>query len=390
MPSRCVVFDGLAVVTGGQVTRARAFVPRLRRYDPHSKIVILKTGSDWLPTGNESDMDIIEVSLPRDRFRAVGRMVWQNVSLPRLLRHVGADVYLTFSHYLPSTIPAGLSTIMGVANIAPFSDLAMRAEGSLAGKLRLRVLRKTILSSARRAHHVIALSGAMKNELVREGIDENKVVVIPNGVEPLVAHDVSGGVSRHGIQGEFLLYVSHFYRYKNFARLISAYACLSPELRDRFKLVLVGRPIDRRYHEEIDALVRALRLHDHVIIIPGLAEHELSAFYRCARAFVFPSLAENSPHALLEAMVHGVPILASHIPPMPEFGGDAVRYMDPLDVEAMAKEITALLDSPTDMEEMGLRARTRAQSFTWDRFTAAVVDLYHRHVPHNPSSLSVA
>ncbi len=390
MAPRCVVFDGLAVITGGQVTRAKAFLQRLRKYDPHSKVIVLNTYGDWVPTGCQSDIEIIEVSLPRARFRAAGRMVWQNFCLPRLLDRVGAEVYLTFSHYLPPTIPVRLLTIMGVSNFAPFSDLAMRAEVSMPGKLRLRMLRKTILGSAQRAHHVIALSGALKKELVREGIDENKVVVIPNGVEQPAADDVSGGVSRHGIRGEFLLYVSHFYRYKNFERLVKAYAFLSPELRRRFTLVLVGRPFDRRYCDEIETLVRELKLRDHVVIIPGLPDHELSAFYKNARLFLFPSLAENSPNALLEAMVHGIPTLASRIPPMPEFGGSAVRYMDPLDVEAMTKEITALLDSPTDMEVMGQRARAQAQSFTWDHFTAAVVDLYHRGMPHKPSGLSVA
>ena len=93
---------------------------------------------------------------------------------------------------------------------------------------------------------------------------------------------------------------------------------------------------------------------------------------------MFPSLAENSPNILLEAMACGVPVLASQIAPMPEFGQEAVRYVDPLDVESMTKEITVLLADPEARESLGQRARVQARRYTWDDFTAKVVGLYDR------------
>jgi glycosyltransferase involved in cell wall biosynthesis len=309
-------------------------------------------------------------------------MLWQNLRMPGLLKKLDAAVYLSFSHYLPVTMPSAVMTIMGVANFAPFSELAKQAEVTSKGKLRLAMLKRTILSSANRARWVIALSGALRRELVTCGVDTRKIVVIPNGVEVPgrldTAFDGGGEINQCGVSGEFLLYVSHFYRYKNFERLIKAYAGLSPGLRDRFALVLVGEPHDKEYYREVAALIEALRMRNRVVIIPGLPSRDLVSLYRAASVFVFPSLAENSPNILLEAMAHGAPAIVSHIEPMPEFGQDAVRYVDPLDIEAMTKEITALLADPEARESLGHRAWVQAGRFTWDDFTAKVVGLYNR------------
>ena len=382
MAQRCVVLDGLAVITGGQVTRATAFLQRFRKYDSLSRLVVLRSQGDWIPTEERLGLEVIDVSMPRGSFRAVGRMLWQNLRLPGLLKRLDADVYLSFSHYLPVTMPSGVMTIMGVANFAPFSELAKQAEITLQGKLRLMTLKRTILNSAKRSKHVIALSGALRKELIRLGVDAEKVVVIPNGVEQ-PAHtneqvDGRGEVSRFGVPGEFLLYVSHFYRYKNFERLIRAYAGLSHELRNQFSLVLIGEPHDKEYYMEVETLIDLLGMRGRVVIVPGLPSRDLVVFYRTASLFVFPSLVENSPNILLEAMASGAPVLASQIEPMPEFGQEAVRYVDPLDIESMTKKIAVLLTDPEARESLGQQARVQARRFTWDDFTAKVVSLYGR------------
>jgi glycosyltransferase involved in cell wall biosynthesis len=379
MSSRCVVFDGLAVITGGQVTRAKAFLRRFRMYDPQSRLIVLKSCDGWLEPDDKSEIEVIAVSLPQARGRAVGRMLWQNMLLPRFLKSVGADIYLSFSHYLPYTMPRGVTTIMGIANYAPFSELAKQAEVSLSGRLRLTMLKATILRSAKQAHKVIALSEALRRTLLLCGIQASKVAVIPNGVEqslPTALTSDREQLAAYGIHGPFLLSVSHFYRYKNFERLIQAYAGLSEELRGGLPLVLIGEPHDRSYFQEIRRLITDRNLVNNVIVIPGLPGDRLSAFYRAATLFLFFSLVENSPNILLEAMSHGAPILASGIQPMPEFGQDAVRYVDPLDVPAMTLEMTALLNDAPAREALAKRAPAQAAHFNWDDFTAKVVSLY--------------
>lgn len=374
-----LLLDFLAARTGGQLTRARAFLGRVREHDPDTRLHILHSNGALGFVDGRSDLVVDELAFAEPGV-ALRRVAWQNLHLPALLARTGAGAYLTFSHDLPLRFPARVPAIVGVSNLAPFSADARAAEARLAARLRLDLLARTIVSSARRARCVIALSETCRGMLVERGVDAAKIEVIPNGVDVVPgirsADERARLLAGHGIAGDYLLYVSHFYRYKNFERLVEAFAALPPGRRAGLQLVLVGRPWDADYHREVAGLAARLGVAGSTRIIPGAGGEELSTLYEAARLFVFPSLIENSPNILLEAMAHGVPVIASDIAPMPEFGGDAIGYFDALSAGSMRAAIEQALDDPRPRAAIAERVRARAALFTWDRFTGRVVALY--------------
>jgi glycosyltransferase involved in cell wall biosynthesis len=374
-----LLLDFLAARTGGQLTRARAFLGRVREHDPDTRLHVLHSNGalDFLDARNDLEVDELAFAEPGVALR---RVAWQNLHLTALLERTGAGAYLTFSHDLPLRFPARVPAIVGVSNLAPFSPDARAAEARMLARLRLDLLAHTIVSSARRARCVIALSEACRGMLVERGVDAGKIEVIPNGVDVLPGLEAPEARRRllagFGITGDYLLYVSHFYRYKNFERLVEAFAALEPGRRAGLQLVLVGKPWDTDYHREVADLATRLGVAGSTRIIPGAGGVELSTLYAAARLFVFPSLIENSPNILLEAMAHGVPVVASAIAPMPEFGGEAIGYFDALSADSMRAAIEQALDDPQPRAAVAARMRARAALFTWDRFTERVVALY--------------
>lgn len=377
--SRTLLLDFLAARTGGQLTRARAFLGRVRTHDPDTRLHVLHADGALGFVDDRRDLVVDELHFAAPGV-ALRRIAWQNLRLPALLRSTGADAYLTFSHDLPSRFPETVPTIVGVANLAPFSADARAAETRMAARLRLDLLARTIVSSARRARCVIALSETCRGVLVDRGIDAGKIEVIPNGVDVLPGIEDPAARARllaeHGITGDYLLYVSHFYRYKNFERLVQAFAGIAPARRAGLQLVLVGKPWDADYHRAVTLLAERLGVAGSTRIIPGASGVELSTLYASARLFVFPSLIENSPNILLEAMAHGVPVIASDVAPMPEFGGDAIGYFDAGSADSMRAAIERALEDPEPRESIARRTRAQAALFTWDRFTERVVALY--------------
>lgn len=383
MRDRTLVLDSLAGGTGGQITRLRAFLERFRQHDANTRLVVLEENGGaarLFPGRNDIEFAGFENRWPAGYARVLKRILWQNTRLPSIVRSLGATTYLSFSHDLPSRLPAGIASVVGVSNLAPFSKEARDAEVRAGAKLRLALLRRRILSSCRRATRVIALSDTCRAILVRHGVDAAKIAVIPNGVEP-PREPARDEQDRHlaawSIRRPYLLYVSHFYRYKNFERLVAAYASLPAAMRDGHDLVLAGAPYDRGYHDEIVGLARRLGVARQVIVIPGAGDDGLATLYlRCA-LFVFPSLIENSPNILLEAMAAGAPVLAGNIAPMPEFGADAVDYFDPLSPASIAETIVRALSDPGRLAALRARGRERAQRYSWDEFTRRVVGLCH-------------
>ena len=322
---------------------------------------------------------VIDVPIGLGRLKPIRRTLWENLALPKITRKHGTNIYLTFSHYLPQKLDGLIPSVVGVSNLAPFSSDAWKAE-AWPIRFKMEVLRRSILNSARRASRVLALSAKCRDVLVQHGIPDDKISITPNGVEPNWAKVIptTGFVRQSGIVRPYVLYVSHFHRYKNHARLLNAYARLSADIRKAHQLILAGKPEDQSYYQEVTNLIQKLGLSNEAIVLPGVNDDCLREIYQGASLFVFPSLIENSPNILLEAMMAGAPVAASSLSPMPEFGGDAAEYFDALDTASISRSIESLLRNPVQRAEMRERSRARALKYSWDKFVANVVDICQR------------
>jgi glycosyltransferase involved in cell wall biosynthesis len=101
-------------------------------------------------------------------------------------------------------------------------------------------------------------------------------------------------------------------------------------------------------------------------------DERLDALMRGADVLVHPSLYEGFGLVVLEAMARGVPVAAADATALPETGGDAAVYFDPLDPAAIARGIREALQARADL---AARGRARAARFSWRRTadeTAAV------------------
>jgi glycosyltransferase involved in cell wall biosynthesis len=104
--------------------------------------------------------------------------------------------------------------------------------------------------------------------------------------------------------------------------------------------------------------------------LPGAVAH-VGELLRQARVFTLPSRMDNLPMALLEAMANGVPVVATRVGGVPEAVGEgpeaAGTLVPPGDAPALAHALRPYLVDPAWAQEVGLRARRRAE----ERFGAA-------------------
>lgn len=378
---RTVLINLLSVRAGGQITRAKAFMNRIRQFDPESRVIVLQEASlQNLFDCAAHDIEIVKVRFMIRGAIALQRMAWENAAMPGLMVRMGVDTYITFSHYLPYRFPKSVYSIVAVSNLAPFSKAALSAE-SFAKNVKMFLQKISILSSVGRASAVVALSRTCKNVLVQNGVDSNNIAVIPNGVSQNPDTHVSGGkvVRKSNIDRQYILYVSHFHRYKNHLRLVNAFSSLSEHNRSSFQLVLVGGIFDKKYFREVVSKIDSSGMMGEIVVIPGLYARELSEVYSRATLFVFPSLIENCPNILLEAMSYGLPILSGSLDPMPEFCGEAAMYFDPLSVSDLKEKLECCLTNKEARDLMAAKARARSSNYSWDSFTEEVTSIYLRH-----------
>ncbi|MBW6526769.1 glycosyltransferase family 4 protein [Sphingomonas sp. RHCKR7] len=181
-------------------------------------------------------------------------------------------------------------------------------------------------------------------------------------------------------QGYFL-YFGAIEPKKNIGRLIEAYLSLGTDT----PLVIVA---GRAWQSEAELVLlpraddlgspRHTHLERRVIQIDYLPRHLLMRLLRGARALAFPSLYEGFGLPVHEAMLLGVPVLASTTGALREVAGGAALLVDPYDVDAIAAGLRALDDDPTRRADLAARGRRQAALFSAERYAAALDSLYAR------------
>jgi len=169
---------------------------------------------------------------------------------------------------------------------------------------------------------------------------------------------------------EMLLSVGNLETRKNLINALRALALL-PE---RYRLVMVGG--DGYGAEAIHSFIEEHGLERRVARLGFVPAERLPVLYDSASALLFPSLEEGFGFPVLEAMAHGLPVVTSNSSSLPEVGGDAALYADPLDVEAIACQCTRAVEDQEVRRELIEKGRARARQFTWRRAAEAVLRVY--------------
>ena len=243
----------------------------------------------------------------------------------------------------------------------------------------IRVLSSNIPRSIHKSAHVITDSANARGQIIEHyGVAESKITAIPigpgAGAQPIELEEARTQLKTIGLEPErpYLLAVGNLQPRKNLIRLVEAYERIAD--RHDVDLVIVG-PRHYRASEVVDA---AARLASRIHFTGYIGDRQLAASYRCATAFVFPSLYEGFGLPAIEAMSHGVPIACSNAGALPEVCGDAAVLFDPTSTESIAGAIERVLDDSalrTALSDAGLQ---RARSFSWAKTAALTVDVYRK------------
>jgi glycosyltransferase involved in cell wall biosynthesis len=305
--------------------------------------------------------DLLAALPARDdlRFRALTgsapgpELVFEQLVLPLRLRRVRADLVHAPNCFLPLVRHCpGVVTIHDLAFEAFPEDFSARTGWKY---------RTFTPRAARSAERVICVSGATARDVAeRYRVDEAKLRVVPNAPSlPLGDAPVPAG-------GPYLLAVGDLRPKKNLRRLVEAHARLRAEGLEH-RLVLAGADAGEG---------AALAQRPGVELTGYVSDARLDALLRGADALVHPSLYEGFGLVVVEAMARGVPVALARATALPETGGDAAEYFEPLDVGDMAAAIRRVVGDRARHAELARRGRERAATLSWASTAALTVAVY--------------
>lgn len=129
---------------------------------------------------------------------------------------------------------------------------------------------------------------------------------------------------------------------------------------------------------DLEAMCGHLGLTDAVQFSGRLDNERMAGLYQSATLMLNPSLADNMPISLLEAMASGVPIVSTNVGGIPYLTRDGVTALlvPPGNPRAMAEAALRIIDDTrfaTQLREAGL---TEVQQYTWDHVRGRLFDVY--------------
>jgi glycosyltransferase involved in cell wall biosynthesis len=228
-----------------------------------------------------------------------------------------------------------------------------------------------------RASHVICISESTRRDLLEIlGTQPEKVTTIHLAYEeytPAYFHQFA--VPNPSTPLPFILYVGNRNGYKNFNRLLEAFAT-SPELYTQFDIVCFG---GEKLNAKEYRFIKRLKMENHIRYFSG-TDQILGQLYRKASVFVCSSLYEGFGLPSLEAMAHGCPVVASNTSSLPEIIGNAGAFFDPVDTGSIRETLRAVLFSDAMRKELINKGYMRLSHFSWKKCAEQTLEVYRQFV----------
>jgi glycosyltransferase involved in cell wall biosynthesis len=235
---------------------------------------------------------------------------------------------------------------------------------------------------------VVVVSQPLKDELIGRGVESDKILVNPNGVDPEKyepAVDGSGIRRAYNLSGENVVigFIGTFGPWHGAEVLVEAFGSLIqayPPYRDRLRLLMIG---DGVRMAQVQDSVTKFSLED-ICILTGLVDQDEGPAHLAACDILASPHVPNpdgtpffgSPIKLFEYMAMGKGIVASDLEQIGEVleHGSTAWLVKPSHSESLMLGLKTLIDDKKLRHKLGLAARREAvANYTWHEHTKRII-----------------
>jgi glycosyltransferase involved in cell wall biosynthesis len=208
--------------------------------------------------------------------------------------------------------------------------------------------------AAERSDLIIAVSEFTAGQVEQLlGVERTRIRVIPHGVH------VPDKVTTRTAE-KLVLTVGAVQKRKNIAHLVKAFE----RMPEGWRLAIAGANTGFGAADELRAVEESPR-RSEIDVLGYVRTAQLNDLYCRAGIFAFPSLDEGFGMPVLDAMAHGIPVVASNRSAIPEVAGDAALLVDPESTEALEEAMLRLAAEGPLRTDLTRRGRERALQFPW-------------------------
>ena len=239
----------------------------------------------------------------------------------------------------------------------------------------LPLMRNLLRYTLKKSDRIVAVSQALKNEMVRLGIRDDKIHLIPNGIDTEKFYPIVKSHARTQVQissdQKIILSVAALIPNKGVDILIRALQILLAQKEEKnCCLVIIGAGPLRA---ELEKLATTLGVEKHVRLVGAVPHGELYRWYNAADVFCLASSREGWPNVVTEALACGTPVVATDVGGIPEIiCSPEIGLVTKRHEREFADALALALKKPWQRDSIVMHARER----TWEQVARSLHDVF--------------
>jgi glycosyltransferase involved in cell wall biosynthesis len=231
------------------------------------------------------------------------------------------------------------------------------------------------------ADKVLSVSEDLKNHIVNLGISEDKVSVVPNGVDIEKFKPAGKEYARNMLNlpqdKKIVLFVGALKKIKGVDYLIEAAKSF---LDTNISLYMVGR--DDGMKKSLEKRAHELKIDNHIKFTGPVNHEDIPLWLSASDILVLPSLSEGRPNVILEAFACEVPVVATNVGGIPELmingeTGYLVTAKNPMELSEKVNKLLEDRDLRIKMGKFG-RMTIIQRGLTWETHAKKTIKIYSK------------
>ncbi|WP_460939399.1 glycosyltransferase family 4 protein [Spirosoma humi] len=336
----------------------------------HEFVIFVKPDTDRTGLPDSPNVELVE--LDRGPYP-----IWEQYALPKAVKQYGVDLL----HCTANTAPLQVSVplVLTLHDII-FLENQPLLRGSWYQRFGNQYRRWNVPQIVSKCDRIITVSDFERQRIIDHlKLDPDQVVTIYNGVSDkfrlIDDHDQLASVRiEYNLPKEFIFFLGNTDPKKNVPGVLKSLLLLKKQ--GQLTLPVVISNLTAASLNAILTDIDGQILTENIILCGYVPNSVLPLVYNAATIFLCPSLRESFGLPILEAMACGTPVLTSSTSSMPEVADDAALLVDPTSVEAMALQLSNLIQQPTLRAELRTRGLARAASFSWQSAANKLLVVY--------------
>ncbi len=226
------------------------------------------------------------------------------------------------------------------------------------------------------------VSLSLKRRIMEEGCQENKIVIIPSGIDCEKFRYSERRVSL-GSEPTKIVTIGRLVEKKGVRYALEAISKLV-EAGKNINYFVVG---DGPLHGDLECLIKDLGIENHAQLLGWRDQDEVIHLLQSMHILLAPSITatngdqEGIPNVLKEAMALGLPVVGTHHGGIPELVDDGVSgfLVKERDVDSLADRLTYLVDHPEIWTNMGKAGnRFIRENYDANKLNDQLIGLYEQ------------